>query len=171
MEQCFKKHIITIVAASLLVIAVVVTVVVVVVTKNSKKKEEDDKGKGGGDPQPEPQPEPVPGILTVIKNNSELEKPNIKLNAEMELVKMGNNMTGLIISDPFSSKFHIQFTMKYGDYIDTIPGISNLGKHMILQSSEKYNYLYPFYNSFSPIKDSIVDSETGGTYQSYYISF
>ena len=46
---------------------------------------------------------------------------------------MGNKMTGLIISDPFASKFHIQFTMKYGDYIDTIPGISNLGKHMILK--------------------------------------
>ena len=83
---------------------------------------------------------------------------------------MGNKMIGLIISDPFASKFHIQFTMKYGDYIDTIPGISNLGKHMILQSCEKYNYLYPFYNSFNLIKDSLLDSETDGTHQSYYIS-
>ena len=69
---------------------------------------------------------------------------------------MGNKMIGLIISDLFASKFLIQFTMKYGDYIDTIPGISNLGKHMVLQSCEKYNYLYPFYNSFSPIKDSLL---------------
>ena len=106
----------------------------------------------------------------VIKNNSELEKPNVKLNAEIELVKMGNKMTGLIISDPLASKFHIQFTMKYGDYIDTIPGISNLGKHMILQSCEKYDYLYSFYNSFSPIKDSLLDAENNGTHQSYYIS-
>ena len=47
MVQCVKKHIITIVAASLVVIAVLVTVAVVVF-KNSKKNEEDDQGKGVG---------------------------------------------------------------------------------------------------------------------------
>ena len=149
MVQCVKKHIITIVAASLVLIAVVVTVVVVV-TRN--------KGNGG------------PKILTVIKNNEELKRPNINLNAEMELVKMDNNMKGLIISDPYASKFHIQLTMNYGSFIDTISGISHFGEHMVLQSCEKYNTLYPFFNAFDSIKNSEFNAETGGIYQTYFIA-
>ena len=156
MVQCVKKHIITIVAASLVLIAVVVTVAVVV-TRNKR----DDKGKGGGESEPK--------ILTVIKNNEELERPKVKLDAEMELVKMDNGMTGLIISDPYASKFHIQFTMNYGGYIDTISGISHLGQLMVLQSSNKYNTLYPLSNAFGGIKNSELNAETLGTSQSYYI--
>ena len=106
MAKLKKKHIISIVAASLIVIGVVVTIVVVV-TRNSKKK--DDKEE--------------PEILTVLKRNEELVRPNVRLNAEMELVKMGNNMTGIIISDPYASLFYLQFKINYGCYIDTIPGI------------------------------------------------
>ena len=91
MAQCLKKRIITIIGVSLIIICIAVAVVVVVTFDSKDSKEE---------------PE-----ITVIKNNVELKRPNVKLNAEMELVKMGNNMTGLIISDPFSSKFKIQFTI------------------------------------------------------------
>ena len=84
MVECMKKHVITIVAASIIVAAIVVTVVVVVVTK---------KGGGGGD---DGDKEKI--SLTILKKNSEIKRQKVKLNAEFELVKMGNNMTGLIIN-------------------------------------------------------------------------
>ena len=152
MAKLMKKHIITIIAASLIVIGVVVTIVVVV-TRNSKKN--DDKEE--------------PEILTVIKSNAELVRPNVRLNAEMELVKMGNNMTGIIISDPYASLFYLNFKINYGCFIDTIPGITHLGEHMSFQSNEKYNYLYPLFNSFFEIKDSWFAGGTAGTFQGYEI--
>ena len=126
MARCLKKRVITIIGVSLIIIGIAVAVVVVVTFDSKDSKEE---------------PE-----ITVIKNNVELKRPNVKLNAEMELVKMGNNMTGLIISDPYASIFYIQFTLKYGSFIDTIPGISHLGEHMSFQSCEKYNYEFRFNN-------------------------
>ena len=146
MAECLKKHIITIVAISLIVVGIVVTVVVVV----DGDKEET--------------------ILTIIKNNSQLKRPNVKLNAEFEYVKMGNNMTGLIICDPFASSFHIQFMMNYGAYIDTISGISHLGEHMVFQSSKNYNSLYPIHNFVYSLKKSHLNAKTMGTSQMYYIT-
>ena len=155
MVECLKKHIILIAAVSAAVIVVVI-IVSVVATRNKGGD-----GKGGGEPEQ--------NILTVIKNNTELKRPNVNLDAEMELVKMENGMTGLIISDPYASKFRIQFTMNYGGYIDTISGISHLGELMVLQSSNKYNTLYPLSNAFGGIKNSELNAETLGTSQSYYI--
>ena len=155
MVECLKKHIILIAAVSAAVIVVVI-IVSVVATRNKGGD-----GKGGGEPEQ--------NILTVIKNNTELKRPNVNLDAEMELVKMENGMTGLIISDPYASKFRIQFTMNYGGYIDTISGISHLGQLMVLQSSNKYNTLYPLSNAFGGIKNSELNAETLGTSQSYYI--
>ena len=149
MAQCLKKRVITIIGVSLIIIGIAVTVVVVVTFDSKDSKEE---------------PE-----ITVIKNNVELKRPNVKLNAEMELVKMGNNMTGLIISDPYASIFYIQFTLKYGSFIDTIPGISHLGEHMSFQSCEKYNYLYPIFNSFYEIKNVLFGGGISGTFQNYQI--
>ena len=165
MVECAKKHAITIIAISLIVVAVVVTVVVVVVVNNKKKQDEDSKTDGGGGDDDK---EEI--ILTVLKNDSQLKKPNVKLNAEFEYVKMGNNMTGLIISDPYASTFHIQFSMKYGGYIGTVSGISHFGEHMVLQNCEKYNYLYPILNMFSNFKNSQVNAATAGTFQMYYIT-
>ena len=156
MVECVKKHIITIVAASIIVVAVVVTVVVVVVTK---------KGGGGGD---DGDKEKI--SLTILKKNSEIKRQKVKLNAEFELVKMGNNMTGLIINDPYASKFYVLFMMNYGGYIDTVSGISHFGEHMILQSSEKYNCLNPFVKQFTPLMESSFNAMTSGTFQGYYIS-
>jgi secreted Zn-dependent insulinase-like peptidase len=179
MVKCVKKHAITIIAISLVVVAVVVTVVVVVVTRKNNKKNEGSKIDGGGSKTDEGESKTDEGgsdddkkeiILTVLKNDSQLKKPNVKLNAEFEYVKMGNNMTGLIISDPYASTFHIQFSMKYGGYIDTVSGISHFGEHMVLQNCEKYNYLYPILNGFSNLKNSQVNAVTSGTYQMYYIT-
>ena len=155
MVECVKKHIITIVAASIIVVAVVVTVVVVVVTK---------KGGGGGDDGDKEK------ILMILKKNSEIKRPKVKLNAEFELVKMDNNMTGLIINDPYASKFYILSMMNYGGFIDTVSGISHLGEHMTLQSSKKYNCLNPLFKQFGSLKESSFNAMTSGTFQGYYIS-
>ena len=164
MVECVKKHIITIVAASLILVAVIVTVVVVLTIQSDDKKEEN--GGGGGDDDDD---DGGKKNLTIIEKDNQFKKPNIKLNAEFELVKMGNGMTGILISDPYASQFHIQLTMKYGAYIDTVPGISHFGEHMVLQNCEKYNYLYPVLAEFFNIKDSSVNAATGGTLQFYYI--
>ena len=159
MVECVKKHLITIIAVSLIVVAAVVTTVVVLVIKNK----DDDKG----DKAPTPTPETH---LEVLLKDSEFKKPNNKINAEFELVKMGNGLTGMIISDPYADKSHIQFTMKYGYYIDTVQGISHFGEHMVLQGSEKYDSLYPFFNKFFGIKNSDLNAMTSGTFQLYYVT-
>ena len=160
MIECMKKHIITIIAASLIVVAVIVTIVVVVV-----KNKADDEEKEVNPPTPTPEID-----LSVLLKDSEFKKPNKKMNAEFELVKMGNGLTGLLISDPYADKSHIQFTMKYGSYIDTDSGISHFGEHMVLQGSEKYDSLYPFFNKFFGIKNVQLNAITKGNSQLYYIT-
>ena len=57
--------------------------------------------------------------LTVIKSNNEMVKPNVKLNAELELVKMKNGMRGLLINDFTASKSLLEIAMNNGSFIDT----------------------------------------------------
>ena len=104
-----------------------------------KKKDDDNKEEDIAD-------------IAILLKDSELKKPNNEINAEFELVKMGNGLAGMLISDPYADKSHIQFNMKYGSYIDTDGGISHFGEHMVLQGSEKYDSLYPFFNIFSELK-------------------
>ena len=47
--------------------------------------------------------------------------------------------------------------------------LSHFGEHMMFQSSEKYNYLYPFTNNFYSIKGNDLNGETSDSYQLYYI--
>ena len=149
-----KEHIILAIAVCLIWTAVVVTMIFISkesdanTNNNNKKKKE---------------------ILTILTKDNEIERPNKKLNAKFELVQMENGMTGILISDSYASQFHIQFTMKYGEYIDTVPGISHFGEHMVLQSCEKYNYLYPIFNILFGIKDIDLNAMTSGSIQSYYI--
>ena len=145
-----KKHIITIIAVSLIVIAAIVTTIILVL----KNKDDDNKEKD----------------LSILLKDSELKKPNNKINAEFELVKMGNGLAGMLISDPYADKSHIQFTMKYGSYIDTDEGISHFGEHMVFQGSEKYDSLYPFFNKFFGIKNTDLNAQTAGNYQNYYVT-
>ena len=119
MVECLKKHIIAIIAVSLVIIATVVTVVVLV-WKNKEKKDNKEQGNT-----------PVPqNVLTVLLRDSEMKRPNIKLNSEFELVKLENGITGMLISDPYADKSHIQLSMKFGYFIDTVQGISHFGEHM-----------------------------------------
>jgi len=76
--------------------------------------------------------------FTILTSDNEFLKPNIKLNAEFELIKMKNGMIGLLISDPYSNIFHVQFEVGNGQLMDTIPGLSHLDEHMIFGGSEKY---------------------------------
>ena len=95
--------------------------------------------------------------------------PNVKLNAELELVKMKNGMTGLLINDYTSTKSQIEISFNYGANIDTVPGISHFGEHMILQGSENYPPIYPIFNYFLGISSSGLNALTEGNFQSYYI--
>jgi secreted Zn-dependent insulinase-like peptidase len=108
--------------------------------------------------------------LIVLKNDTEFSKPNIKMNAEFELVQLANNMTGLIISDPYAKNYQLQIMMNYGSIIDTVPGISHFGEHMIFQGSEKYNTIYPIYQNFLGIKEFILYAFTDLNSQAYFIS-
>ena len=96
-------------------------------------------------------------------------KPNVKLNAELELVKMKNGMRGLLINDFTASKSLLEIAMNNGSFIDTDWGISHFGEHMTLQGSEKYSPLYPVFNHFFGISNSDINAFTAGNFQAYYI--
>ena len=107
--------------------------------------------------------------LTIIKSNYDIERPNVKLNAELELVKMKNGMTGLLINDCTATKSQIEISFNYGAYIDTVSGISHFGEHMLLQGSENYSPPYPIFNYFLGILSLDLNALTAGNFQSYYI--
>ena len=107
--------------------------------------------------------------LTVIKPNNEIEKSNVKLNAELELVKMKNGMIGLLINDFTATKSFIEISMKNGSFIDTDLGISHFGEHMLLQGSEKFPPPFPIYHYFLGILSSDLNAFTAGNFQAYYI--
>ena len=159
MVECLKKHIIAIIAVSLVIIATVVTVVVLV-WKNKEKKDNKEQGNT-----------PVPqNVLTVLLRDSEMKRPNIRLNSEFELVKLENGITGMLISDPFANKSHIQLSMKFGYFIDTVQGISHFGEHMVLQGSEKYGPIYPLFRKFEGVLNEELNAMTSGFFQVYYIT-
>ena len=108
--------------------------------------------------------------LIVLKNDTELSKPNIKMNAEFELVQMANNMTGLLISDPYATYYFLQITINYGYIIDTVSGISHFGEHMYFQGSEKYPPIDPLHSHFFGVKDFNSNAETASDFQYYYVS-
>ena len=108
--------------------------------------------------------------LIVLKNDTELSKPNIKMNAEFELVQMANNMTGILISDPFATRYHLQIQMNYGYLIDTVSGISHFGEHMYFHGSEKYKVNGPIFHSFFGIKGFASNAETSSDNQFYYVT-
>ena len=109
--------------------------------------------------------------LIVLKNDSQFSKPNIKMNAEFELVQMANNMTGLLISDPYATNYFLQIMMNYGSIIDTVQGISHFGEHMNTQGSEKYNEVIdPIFHYFLGINGFGSNAFTDLNFQSYYLT-
>ena len=51
--------------------------------------------------------------FSILKSDKDFIKPIIKLNAEFELIKMQNGLTGLLINAPYTTKsyFHILLKM------------------------------------------------------------
>ena len=160
MVECFHKYIITFIYFLCLIVIAGVSIIIIFTTKDEKKN----RTKRTSFTQKEI------NNLTVIKKDDDLVKPYCKLNAEFELVEIGNGMNGLLISDPSSLTSHIQIHMKYGAFIDTTPGISHFGEHMIFQGSENYEPIYPIVDELSGMKGSIINAYTGGYYQAYFIT-
>jgi hypothetical protein len=104
-----------------------------------KKKDDDNKEEDIAD-------------IAILLKDSELKKPNNEINAEFELVKMGNGLAGMLISDPYADKSHIQFTMKYGSYIDTDGGISHLESIWCYKEVKNMIHYIHFLTNFSELK-------------------
>ena len=104
-----------------------------------KKKDDDNKEEDIAD-------------IAILLKDSELKKPNNEINAEFELVKMGNGLAGMLISDPYADKSHIQFTMKYGSYIDTDGGISHLESIWCYKEVKSMIHYIHFLTNFSELK-------------------
>ena len=104
-----------------------------------KKKDDDNKEEDIAD-------------IAILLKDSELKKPNNEINAEFELVKMGNGLAGMLISDPYADKSHIQFTMKYGSYIDTDGGIFHLESIWCYKEVKNMIHYIHFLTNFSELK-------------------
>ena len=96
-------------------------------------------------------------------------KPNIKLNAEFELIKIKNGMIGLLINDPYANIFHAQFEVGNGQLMDTVPGLAHLDEHMIFGGSERYSNC-SFIRNFGGNKGFIFNGYTNQINQIYFSS-
>ena len=105
----------------------------------------------------------------ILKYNKDFIKPNVSLNFKFELVKTQNNMTGLIINDPYADNIHIQFQVENGYLTDTVGGLAHLDEHMIFGGSEKYKY-YSMERTLGGTFGFMTNAMTDNTYQAYYIS-
>jgi len=79
--SCFSKHWKTIVVAFVIVVAVTTAIVLAVVLTKNEDSNETKENK-----------EPVVLPFQILKNDSDLIKPNIKFNCEFQLVKTKNGM-------------------------------------------------------------------------------
>lgn len=107
--------------------------------------------------------------FTILFSDNDFLKPNIKLNAEFELIKMKNGMIGLLINDPYSNIFHVQFEVGNGQLMDTVPGLAHLDEHMIFGGSEKYSN-FSFIRNFGGNKGFIFNGYTNQINQVYFSS-
>ena len=154
MKEQSKTHLITtIILAS---ITVAITVVLVISIKFSTKRKRFNYPRSRN-------------IEPKVIEDDQFIKPNAKLNAKFKMLKLGNGMKTLLISDPYAKYAHIQISMKYGYNYDTLPGFCHFGEHMILQGSEKYKSLYAPLGAFLGIKGSNANAATGPMIQSYFI--
>ena len=121
MKEQSKTHLITtIILAS---ITVAITVVLVISIKFSTKRKRFNYPRSRN-------------IEPKVIEDDQFIKPNAKLNAKFKMLKLGNGMKTLLISDPYAKYAHIQISMNYGSNYDTLPGFCHFGEHMILQGSE-----------------------------------
>ena len=108
--------------------------------------------------------------LKVLKQDKDFKKPNIKVDLEFELVKLKNNMIGLIIRDPYSLSNHAQYQVENGYLTDTIGGIAHLTEHMIFAGSEKYSKFYPYDRTLGGTSFFYTNAFTDDTIQAYFVS-
>jgi len=152
----FKKHLATLIVL-LVGIIIIVTIIIIIASlqsgepkenipeekKDEKKedeKKEDEKKEDEQKEEEEEEDEQLENYI-ILKNDSDFIKPEIKLNAEFQLVKTKNNMIGLLISDPYSQISHVLLELENGYLTDTINGLAHFNEHMIFGGSEKYaNY-------------------------------
>ena len=106
--------------------------------------------------------------FTIIKSDNDFIKPKIKLNAEFELIKMKNGMTGLLINDPYTTISHVHFEVEFGCFIDTLSSLSHLAEHMIFQGSANYKICYPILRAIGGLQLYSGGAITGQTNQEYF---
>ena len=149
-ESCCSKHRCTIIVTLLIIIVVALIIILVIVLK--KNDNNNDK-------------------FEILKKDSDFIKPNIRLNAEFQLVKTKNGMIGLLINDPYAQYSQVTLSIPNGSYTETVPGLAHFGEHMVSGGSEKYPNIYPVYNPIiGGVKDSIDNAATGGTSQMYFMT-
>ena len=148
-QSCFKKHLITIlILAVIIILAIFITIIIVVVKKDDK----DDVEKKA---------------FKILKSDKDFQKPDIKLNAEFQLIKVNNGMTGLLINDPFSEISTVFMGVQNGYFMDTVNGIAHFDEHMMFGGSEKYAN-YSFEREVGGAKGYDGSAYTAPTYQVYY---
>lgn len=144
-----KKYIII---CSVFLIIVIIGIIILIIKNLGNKKDENKKDND----------------FIVLKYDKDISRPNISFNAEFELVKVKNGMTGLLINDKYSLFSYLQIHVPNGSYIDTIGGLAHFDEHMIFGGSEKYEY-YSMFKKILGINGLNSDAITDGTFQNYYI--
>ena len=143
--SCWKKHLTTIIVLILGIIIITTLIIIIVILQNSESREnipeeKKDGKKDNEDKKDDEKDEQIENYI-ILKNDSDFIKPEIKLNAEFQLVKTKNKMIGLLISDPDAQISHILLELENGYLMDTINGLAHFDEHMIFGGSEKYaNY-------------------------------
>lgn len=157
--SCFSKHWKTIVVAFVIVVAVTAAIVLAVVLTKNEDSNETKENK-----------EPVVLPFQILKNDSDLIKPNIKFNCEFQLVKTKNGMVGLLLNYPYSDYSEVYLNMPNGSYTETVPGIAHFGEHMVLGGCEKYPNMVPVYNPIiGGLYKANMNAATFGQEQYYYM--
>ena len=149
--SCCSKHRCTIIVA--LCILIIVVLVIVLVVELKKSDSDDDEA------------------FEVLKKDSDFIKPNIRLDAEFQLIKTKNGMIGMLINDPYADYSQVTLFIPNGSYTETVPGLAHFGEHMVSGGSEKYPNIYPVYNPIiGGIRGAVDNAATGGTMQMYYMT-
>ena len=137
--SCWKKHLTTIIVLIVGIVIIATLIIIIVILQNSESRENIPEEKKDGKKDNE-EDEQIENYI-ILKNDSDFIKPEIKLNAEFQLVKTKKKMIGLLISDPYAHISHILLELENGYLIDTINGLAHFDEHMIFGGSEKYaNY-------------------------------
>ena len=151
--SCWSKHRCTIIVALCILILVVLVIVLIVELKKSDSDEDKDEA------------------FTILKKDSDFIKPNIRLDAEFQLIKTKNGMIGLLINDPYADYSQVTLSIPNGSYTETVPGLAHFGEHMVSGGSKRYPNIYPVYNPIiGGVWKAIDNAATGGTMQMYYMA-